>query len=92
MPLTENEQQMLAGFQIGGAKGRQDSIGTYNAKEMVNNTNDLNPMIMMSGEDGSASHSNISAVNLTNITQPGFMAGTNHIHNNNHFGSSSGFG
>ena len=26
-------------------------------REQVNNTNDLNPMIMMSGEDGSASHS-----------------------------------
>lgn len=26
-------------------------------------------MIMMSGEDGSASHSNISGVNLTNMTQ-----------------------
>lgn len=38
-------------------------------RDQVNNTNDLNPMIMMSGEEGSASHSNASVVNLTNLTQ-----------------------
>lgn len=37
---------------------------------MVNNTNDLNPMIMMSGEDGSASPSGVhSIMNQTNLTQ-----------------------
>lgn len=33
----------------------------------VNNTNDLNPMIMMSGEDGSASYNN-SHINMTQTT------------------------
>ena len=31
----------------------------------------MNPMIMLSGEDGSASHSNISTVNLTSLTTIG---------------------
>ena len=39
--------------------------------ERINNTNDMNPMIMLSGEDGSASHSNISTVNLTSLTTIG---------------------
>tara|TARA_B110000285_G_scaffold183945_1_gene208319 strand:+ start:82 stop:429 length:348 start_codon:yes stop_codon:yes gene_type:complete len=33
----------------------QHSQYTNNQRDLVNNTNDLNPMIMMSGEDGSAS-------------------------------------
>jgi len=39
----------------------------------MNHTNDLNPMIMMSGEEGSASPSvtgqSQSMMNITNITQ-----------------------
>jgi len=37
-------------------------------QDTINNTNDLNPMIMMSGEEGSASAS-VSQINLTSITQ-----------------------
>jgi hypothetical protein len=47
-------------------------------KDLVNNTNDLNPMIMMSGEDGSASPTgqSQSMMNITNMTQgPGGFAG-----------------
>lgn len=44
-------------------------------KEMVNNTNDLNPMIMMSGEEGSPSQVT-SQINLTNLTHPGFANDT----------------
>lgn len=40
-------------------------------KDIINNTKDMNPMIMLSGEDGSASHSNISTVNLTSLTTIG---------------------
>ena len=40
-------------------------------KDTINNTKDMNPMIMLSGEDGSASHSNISTVNLTSLTTIG---------------------
>lgn len=46
-------------------------INSKDQKDTINNTNDLNPMIMLSGEDGSASHSHISTVNLTSLTTIG---------------------
>lgn len=45
------------------------SVNHYsqNKHHDVNNTNDLNPMIMMSGEEGDASYNN-SQVNMTAVT------------------------
>ena len=53
-------------------------------RDQINNTNDLNPMIMMSGEEGSASN-NITSVNLTSIS--GGLPG--HLMHPQHFGSTA---
>ena len=59
-------------------------------RDQINNTKDLNPMIMMSGEEGSASRSNnLTSVNLTTISggQPIAMSS---IERAQHFGSTAG--
>ena len=50
----KNDESYIKNYQIGN---QSSVVFGHDPKEMVNATNDLNPLIMLSGDDGSASRS-----------------------------------